>query len=316
MWNLNRVTFYKIGIVGVAPLPARLVRLTHPDRVLYAQQGLTKADLALYYAQVAERMLPHLAQRPLMLVRCPNGQGQPCFHQKHPGRGASKAIKRVPIRESKGTLDSMYVEDEDGLLALVQLGTLEIHTWGSRMADVERPDQLTFDLDPDLGLPFARVIEAALTLKARLEQLDLSCFLKTTGGKGLHVVVPIQPRADWDLAKRFCKSLAESMVRREPDKYVVDISKQKRKGKLLVDYLRNARGATAVCAYSTRAHPGAEVALPIAWEQLDANLRPGHFTLYDAAERVGSTPDPWAQFFEHPKPLSAKMLEAATSLRG
>jgi bifunctional non-homologous end joining protein LigD len=291
------------------------VRLTHPDRVLYAAQGITpavtKADLALYYARVAERMLPLLARRPLMIVRCPQGQGAQCFHQKHPGQGMSKAVKRVAIKESKGVLQSMYVDDAEGLLQLVQVGALEIHTWGVRAGDLEHPDQLTFDLDPDEGLAWSAVIEAARTLKKQLERLELACFLKTTGGKGLHVVVPIKPRADWTEVKQFCKDVAEAMARREPDKYLVTISKAKRKGKLLIDYLRNGRGATAVCAYSTRARDGAPVALPIAWDELDEHLRPAQFAVSNVPERM-SEPDPWADFAQHATALNARMLRAAS----
>ena len=301
---------------GAAPKPALpSVRLTHPDRVLYAAHGttpaITKADLALYYAQVAERMLPLLVRRPLMIVRCPQGQGAQCFHQKHPGKGMSKAVKRVAIKESKGVLQSMYVDDAEGLLQLVQVGALEIHSWGVRAGDLEHPDQLTFDLDPDEGLAWSAVIEAARTLKTRLERLELACFLKTTGGKGLHIVVPIKPRADWTAVKQFCKSVAEAMARREPDKYLVTISKAKRKGKLLIDYLRNGRGATAVCAYSTRAREGAPVALPIAWSELDGGLRPGQFTLANVPERL-SAPDPWADFAQRATELTAHMQRAAS----
>jgi len=294
------------------PLPAlRSVRLTHPDRVLYAEQGITKADLALYYAQVAERMLPQVVRRPLMIVRCPQGQGAECFHQKHPGKGMSAAIKRAKVAESKGVLESMYLEDAEGLVQLVQMGALEIHTWGSRVDDVEHPDQLTFDLDPDEGLPWAEVAAAARALKARLDQLELPTFLKTTGGKGLHLVVPIEPNVTWDVAKQFCHDVAAGMMRRQPDKYVITISKQKRKGKLLIDFFRNGRGATAVCAYSTRARDGAPVALPIAWSELNAKARPGPFSVVDVPAHIGETPDPWADFGEHRPALTARVLAAA-----
>jgi bifunctional non-homologous end joining protein LigD len=286
------------------------VRLTHPDRVLYAAQGITKADLALYYAQVAERMLPRLARRPLMIVRCPRGQGEPCFHQKHPGRGLSQSVRRVPIEEGGKKLQSMYVEDAEGLLQLVQIGALEIHAWGARVDDVERPDQLTFDLDPDEDLPWSRVVSAAHELRERLEQLELVPFLKTTGGKGLHLVVPLRPSTRWDETKQFCKQIAESLVRRHPDRYLVNISKAKRKGKVLIDYLRNGRGATAVCAYSTRARAAAPVALPIAWDDLPQRSRPD-LRVENVPARVAETEDPWADFDARRKALSARMLRAA-----
>jgi bifunctional non-homologous end joining protein LigD len=289
------------------------VRLTHPDRVLYAKQGITKADLALYYAQVAERMLPHVARRPLMVVRCPRGQGAECFYQKHPGKGMSAAIRRAPIEESEGVLESMYVEDVQGLLQLVQIGALEIHAWGCHVDDVERPDQLTFDLDPDEGLPWKEVMAAARELDARLERLGLTTFLKTTGGKGLHLVVPIEPSAGWDEVKQFCKDVAEAMVRQHPDRYLVNISKAKRRGKILIDYLRNGRGATAVCPYSTRAREGAPVALPIAWTDLTARLRPDRFRVENTPAHIARAPDPWAHFETARRPLAARLLRAAAT---
>jgi bifunctional non-homologous end joining protein LigD len=291
------------------PAPAlRSVRLTHPDRVLYPAIHATKADLALYYAQVAARMLPHVAYRPLMLVRCPDGQGNACFHQKHPTQGMSRAIKRIALAESKGTFESLYVEDAEGLVQLVQVGALEIHTWGSRVDDVERPDQITFDLDPDEGLPWPRMIEAAQLIKQRLDKLELPSFLKTTGGKGLHVVVPIKPTLDWDEVKAATKSFADSLVRGAPDKYLATISKARRKGKILIDYLRNGRGATAASAYSTRAKPDATVATPIAWHELTEALRPDQFTIADIPRRLTSVEDPWKDFGKHRPTLTQAVV--------
>jgi bifunctional non-homologous end joining protein LigD len=291
---------------GSVAVPAlRSVRLTHPERVLYPEINATKADLALYYAQVAERMLPHVAKRPLMLVRCPDGQGNPCFHQKHPTPGMSRAIKRIEIPEKKGTFETMYVEDAEGLVQLVQNGALEIHTWGSRVDDVERADQLTFDLDPDEGLPWARVIDAARMIERRLTALDLPAFLKTTGGKGLHVVVPITPSLEWDELKAVCKSFADSLVKAEPAKYLATISKAARKGKILIDYLRNGRGATAACAYSTRSRPKAPVATPIEWKELTGDLKPDQFTIHELPNRIATTKDPWRDFGKHRPKLTA-----------
>jgi bifunctional non-homologous end joining protein LigD len=279
-----------------AAVPAlRSVRLTHPDRVLYPDAGITKADVALYYALVAERMLPHVANRPLMLVRCPEGQAGQCFHQKHLSAGMGKAIKAVTISEADGDEPHTYIEDVHGLMQLVQMGVLEIHTWGSHVDDLEHPDQLTFDLDPDEGLAWTRVIEAARSIKARLTKLGLHSFLKTTGGKGLHLVVPIVPRADWDAIKQFCKNFADEMVREQPERYLAKVSKRERKGKILIDYLRNGRGATAACAYTTRARPGAPVAAPLAWDELTENLRPDQFNTRNLPTRL-SEADPWADF--------------------
>ena len=289
-----------------AAMPAlRSVRLTHPDRVLFRSIHATKADLALYYAQVAPRMLPHVANRPLMLVRCPNGQDQPCFHQKHPTPGIARSIKIIDIREKTGTFETMYVEDAEGLVELLQNGALEIHTWGSRVDDVERADQITFDLDPDEGLPWTRTIEAAQTIRSRLTALDLPCFLKTTGGKGLHIVIPITPELEWDDLKGVCRTFADSMVRREPNKYLATISKARRKGKILIDYLRNGRGATAVCAYSTRARPNAPVSTPIDWKELTPDLRPDQLTIHEVPGRVATMKDPWREFGDRRPKLTA-----------
>jgi bifunctional non-homologous end joining protein LigD len=294
-----------------AALPAlRSVRLTHPRRVLYPEIQATKADLALYYAQVAQRMLPHVARRPLMLVRCPDGEGTPCFHQKHPTPGMSRSIKVIDIPEKKGTFETMYVEDAEGLVQLVQNGALEIHTWGSRIDAVEQADQITFDLDPDEGLPWPRMVEAAQMIKVRLTALDLPCFLKTTGGKGLHVVVPITPCLEWDELKAVCKAFADSIVKAEPTKYVATISKAARKGKILIDYLRNGRGATAACAYSTRARPKAPVALPIDWKELTVSLKPDQYTIREVPQRVAALRDPWRDFAQHRPKLTAAVQRA------
>lgn len=288
------------------PEELRSVRMTHPERVLFPEIGVTKAQLALYYAQVAEFMLPHVSQRPLMLVRCPEGVGTQCFHQKHPTQGMSPLIRRAKIQESKGVFETLYVESAGGLVQLVQNGALEIHTWGSRIDDVEHPDQLTFDLDPDVGLPWPRIVETALEVKRRLEAVELPTFLKTTGGKGLHIVVPIAPELDWDQVKAVCKGFAESMVRVEPERYVATISKAARKGKVLIDYLRNGRGATAACAYSTRSRAEGTVALPIAWSELTEDLRPDQFTLQNVPARLAAQKkDPWRDFGKHRPRLTA-----------
>lgn len=283
----------------------RSVSLTHPDRVLYPALGVTKAELALYYAHVAERMLPHVVRRPLTLVRCPQGNEEQCFFQKHPGRDAGPEIARVPIAEKRGTHDYMVVEDVEGLLALVQMGALEIHTWGSRIERLEHPDQLVFDIDPDEGLAWSRVVDAAQLVRTRLAALHLPSFLKTTGGKGLHVVVPIEPLAEWDEVRRFCKAFVETLAKQEPERYLTNISKAKRHGKILLDYLRNSRGATAVAPYSTRARAQATVATPLAWEELDTKLRPEQLTVETVPARIAAQKrDPWADFFEHPGNLA------------
>jgi bifunctional non-homologous end joining protein LigD len=294
-----------------APAPSRL-SLTHPKRVLYPEQNITKLDLARYYVQVAPHMLPHVARRPLTLVRCPEGYAKGCFFQKHPGRGVPRAIGRAKVREKRSVLDYMTVDDVEGLVGLVQLGALEIHTWGSHTETIECPDQLVFDLDPDEGLPWARMIEAAQLVRARLSELGLVPFLKTTGGKGLHIVVPIAPRMPWDAAKAFSKAIVDGIVREQPRKYLATMAKDKRKGKVFLDYLRNGRGATAIAAYSTRARAGAPVSAPLAWDELTLELRPDRYTLLNMPERlVALNADPWLGFDRARRAISAAMRRDA-----
>ena len=275
------------------PAPAA-PRLTHPERVVYPELGITKQDVARYYAEVAPFLLPHAANRPLALVRCPEGRTGPSFFQKHPGRGTPDSIQRVPVRESGGVAEYMVISDAAGLAGLVQLGALEIHAWGSRASDLEHPDQVTFDLDPDPTVPWKDVVAAARALRERLEELGLESFAKTTGGKGLHVVAPLAPRASWDEVKAFARALADELVTREPERYLAKASKKERRGKIFIDYLRNTRGATAVCPYSTRAREGAPVATPVAWGEIGARLDPRRFTLLSVPRRLAKAArDPW-----------------------
>jgi bifunctional non-homologous end joining protein LigD len=271
------------------------VRLTHPGRVLYPGQGLTKLDLARYYQAVAGRLLPHLRDRPLSLVRCPSGSEGQCFYQKHLGEGFSAAVERVEIEEKDGGVEPYGVANSPAaVVALVQMGVLEIHTWGARRDRLERPDRMIFDLDPDEGLPWERVLEAARELRDRLAELGLTSFVKTTGGKGLHVVVPLRRRHGWDEVKEFSAAVAEERVRRRPDRYVATAAKEKRAGRVFIDYLRNTRGATAVAPYSTRAKPGAPVSTPLAWEELGPDLRSDRYTVANLPARLAALDrDPW-----------------------
>jgi bifunctional non-homologous end joining protein LigD len=242
-------------------------------------------------------MLPQLVDRPLSLVRCPDGQSaRKCFFQKHTSVGTPKSLGRVMIEESKGSGEYVSVEDLAGLLALVQMSVLEIHPWGAKRDNVERPDRLTIDFDPGPDVPWSRVVAAALAMRDLLGEYDLESFLKTTGGKGLHVVVPISPRRyTWDDAKRFCKHVAGQLVDQSPKLYTINMAKAARHGKIFVDYLRNDRGATAVAAYSTRARPGATVSTPLAWDELSAAIRSDHFNVNNLPARLKSLKrDPWA----------------------
>ncbi len=254
-------------------------------------------------------MLPHVTDRPLTLVRCPEGHAKECFYQKHILPGMPASILEVPIEEADGIEEYMAIDDLDGLLALVQFGTLELHVSGARAGDPTRPDRLVFDLDPDTSLAWSRVASAAEEVRGHLAELGLESWLKTTGGKGLHVVVPIQPRLEWDDIKAFCKAIADDMVRRKPHAYVATVTKSRRKGKIFIDYLRNGEGATAICAYSTRARPGAPVSTPIAWEELSAGVRSEHFTLRNLPRRLDALGrDPWQGLPECRQTISDALL--------
>jgi len=278
------------------------VRLTHANRVIYPERNITKLDLARYYADVADWVLPHVSHRPLSLVRAPAGQGGELFYQKHAGASVPAAVTRVEIDGET----HLAVEDVAGLLSLVQIGVLEIHPWGSTIAKLEQPDRVTFDLDPDEGLPWSRVTEAALETRDVLAGLGLQSFAKTTGGKGLHVVVPLTPRLGWEEVKNFTKAVADDMAARHPQRYTANQSKRARQGRIYIDYLRNARGATAVGAYSTRARPGATISTPLSWSEVEAGARPEGFTVATVPPRLGSLKsDPWAEIGKLRQSISA-----------
>ena len=277
------------------------VRLTHPEKVLYPEQGITKQDLADYYLAVADRMLPHVARRPLTLVRCPAGSEKKCFYQRHAGSGVPDELGEVPIAGFAEPY--LYIKDTAGLIALVQMGVLEIHPWGARIDRPDRPDRIVFDLDPGEGLDFAAVTAAALEVRARLEGLGLAAFAKTTGGKGMHVVVPIVRRHTWPAVKAFAKATAEAMAADAPERFLTRIAKAARKGRIFIDYLRNDPTSTAVAPYSTRARAGAPVAMPLAWDEVTPKLDPTEFTIAQARRRIARTRDPWAEIDKHASAL-------------
>ena len=286
------------------------VRLTHPDRVLYPEQGLTKRDLAEFYDGIKEWILPHIVERPLSLLRCPEGQGKECFFQKHAGTGVPEHLKPVMIAEEKARREYLFVEDERGLVSLAQMGVLEIHPWGSRVSRLEEPDRLTLDLDPGPGVGWPRVLETARRIRDLLDKLGLASFVKTTGGKGLHVVVPLAPRQTWAMLKEFSRVIALEMVRRFPREYTATLSKADRNGKIFIDYLRNSRGATAVAAYSTRARAGAPVSTPVAWSELGAGLRSDRYTIENLPRRLDTLKkDPWDGFFKLRQGISKALLK-------
>jgi bifunctional non-homologous end joining protein LigD len=270
------------------------VRLSNPDKVLYPEQGITKGELADYYVAVAERMLPHVAFRPITMVRCPMGQETKCFYQRHAGSGVSEQLKEVTVPGFEEPY--LYVEDVAGLIAMVQMGVLEIHPWGVRVERPDCADRVIFDLDPAEGLGFDAVIAAAREVRERLKALGLESFVKTTGGKGLHVVVPVEPTSAWREVKRFAKGVSAEMAADAPDKYLTKISKAEREGRIFIDYLRNDPTSTAVAPYSTRSRPGAPVAMPLRWDQLGPSLDPKDYTLETVPAKIGrQRGDPWAE---------------------
>ena len=289
------------------------VRLSNPDKILYPGSGITKRRLAEYYVEVAERLMPYLKDRPLTVVRCPDGVDKFCFFQKHITGEVPDGLAPIELDEGKKTSGRyFYATSLRGIIGLVQLGALELHVWGSRAANVETPDLMIFDVDPDAGLAWERIVEACKTMRSRLDELGLKSWLKTTGGKGLHVCVPLSKRQGWDEVKAFSKALAEDVVAREPSKYTANPLKVKRKGRVFLDYLRNGRGATAVAAWSSRARAGAPVSLPLAWSELDARLAPSDWTVESAAKRLRGK-DPWAGFSTCRQSITAAMRRAVGS---
>jgi bifunctional non-homologous end joining protein LigD len=251
------------------PVPKSAITITHPERLIFDDSPVTKGDLAAYYAAMAPAMLPFAANRPISLVRCPQGRGKQCFFQKHDAGSFGDHVRQVEIREKDGSTEPyLYVSDADGLVQCVQMGTIEFHGWGASVADVEKPDRLIFDLDPDEGLGFDDVKKAAVDLKTHLAEIGLVSFAMLSGGKGIHVVVPLTPQAEWPAVKDFADRFSRALAQAEPDRFVATMSKAKRKGKIFIDWLRNQRGSTAVLPYSARARSGAPVAVPVIWAEL------------------------------------------------
>ena len=276
---------------GAAATPSRF---TSPDRIVYPDAGITKLQVADYYRAVAAQLLPELVRRPLSVVRCPDGIGE-CFFQKHHASKLGANVRAVPIREKDGgTADYFYVDDIEGVIDLVQMGVVELHPWGAHVDDVEHPDRLIFDLDPGEGVEWKALIAAARDIRVRLSAMGLESFVRLSGGKGLHVVLPIRPGADWTQAKAFCERFADAMVEQAPDRYVATASKAKRGGVIFIDWLRNSRGATSVTSWSLRARPQAGVAVPLAWSEL-GRTRSGHdYPLPRALRRARTLRrDPW-----------------------
>jgi bifunctional non-homologous end joining protein LigD len=275
--------------------------LSNPDRVLYPKQGITKRALAEFYQHIAEWVLPHVIKRPLTLLRCPRGVQKPCFYQRHVSDSLPESIRGIHIQErgKGGNHTYLVIDDVKGLVGLVQMGVLEIHPWGCREDRLDRPDRLIFDLDPSPGIKWDHLVEGATILKDRLSEDGIESFVKTSGGKGLHVVAPLQRRATWEALKRYSRKLAMEVAKQDSSRYIATMSKEKRKGKIFIDYLRNSFGATCVTAYGTRARAGAPVSTPLRWEELAALSGPEAFTLATLPERLSALKeDPWKGFFD------------------
>lgn len=266
------------------------VEITKPNRLVF-DSGVTKLEVAKYYQLIAKRMLPYAANRILSIVRCPKGATEACFYKKHPDVNA-KGVVTVPVKGSDGVEEDYFcIKDAKGLVSEAQMGTIEFHVWGSYADDMERPDMMVFDLDPDEGMGLDKVRQGVRDLKQILDGLGLKSFLKTSGGKGYHIVVPFVPSAEWETFKTFAKGVAEVMERQWPDRYTVNMRKEKRKGKIFIDWVRNGRGATSVAPYSLRARAGARVSMPIKWSELET-VAPDGFGIEEAIKSLDK-PDPW-----------------------
>lgn len=282
------------------------VRISSPDKAMYKDPAITKQEVADYYSRAAERMLPYVSNRILSIIRCPKSISEECFYKKHPGPGA-KGVIDMPVEGKDGeTKNYFYIDNAFGLISEVQMGTLEFHTWGSCVSQLELPDMMVFDLDPGEGLGLDRIREGVRDLKRMLDELSLISYLKTSGGKGYHIVIPLQPSVGWDAFSEFAKRIAEVMEQRWPDRYTSNIRKEKRKGKIFIDWIRNSRGATSIAPYSLRARIGAPVSMPISWGDLD-NVPPDAINLQNALEKIVQE-DPWKDFFKIKQRIKGEKL--------
>src|SRR5688500_3890948 len=302
------------GEPGQPPPHKTQIKITHPDRLIWPSLKISKGDLARYYAEIAEWMLPHVANRPLSLVRCPDGAEAKCFYQRHLGMGASPGdLKEVErLRSSQGKY--LYLDSTSGILSAVQNGAVEFHTWGASVPDIKHPDRITMDLDPGPDIEWSDLVRGTQLTRTLLEKLGLKCFLKTTGGKGLHVVAPIERKLEWDRVKEFTRLVAEFLVRAEPEPFTAKISKGKRTGKIFVDYLRNSETASAVSAYSARARKDAGVSTPLEWVELGRGDIRNRFTVLTVPKRLAElTLDPWAEYASTRQSITEAMWKALGS---
>lgn len=285
------------------------IRLSHPDRILYREQGITKRELAGYLDSVAERMLRYCGGRLISLVRCPKGRSKKCFFQRHADSSFPDDLHRIEVPGKNGKEEYLYLTGKRGLIAAAQLGVLEFHIWGSRADDAERPDRIVFDLDPGPSVTFNAVKAAAKEIRDALEELDLSSFPLLTGGKGIHVVAPILRLNDWPTVQDFTRSLAERLADQQPDRYTATMSKEKHGGRIFIDYLRNSRGASAIAPYSPRARRNAPVAWPVSWKELNDVAAANVVTIENAGDKLRAQ-DPWSDYGALRQGLKAASLRA------
>jgi bifunctional non-homologous end joining protein LigD len=274
------------------------IKLTHPNKIIYPEDHISKEEFALYYASIEKWILPYITNRPLTVVRCPQDYHH-CFYQKHINVTTPPQLKGIVIKEKEKKAEYIYIDDSAGLFALVQMGCLELHPWGSTIKKVDHPDIIIFDLDPAPDVPWKNIVSTAFAVKKYLAELKLQSFVKTTGGKGLHIVIPIKPEFTWTEIKNYAHAFVDLMVSEYPNKYIDTMAKAKRKGKIFIDYLRNVRGATAIAPYSTRARAHAPIATPIHWDELSNHFKDTFFTLKTLPKRLQNLQvDPWQDFFK------------------
>jgi bifunctional non-homologous end joining protein LigD len=262
------------------------ITITHPERVISEAGHVTKGELAEYHAAIAPYMLPRLLRHPISLLRCPSGIGNQCFYQRNPGRGLGPDVRPFKFRHNGKSYEYLHIDDEKGLMEIIQMGTIEIHPWGASVDDIDHPDRLVFDLDPAPDVPVEALKLAAQDLRRRLRSKGLESMLKCTGGKGLHVTVPLAEKDAWAAVKAFASALADEMVAAAPSAYIATMAKAKRNGKIFIDFFRNDYTATAIADFSVRARPGAPVALPLSWKELDGLESPSQFTMKDVLARL------------------------------
>jgi bifunctional non-homologous end joining protein LigD len=293
----------------MAPRSASDVRITHPERIVFPDTTITKGDVAAYYASIIDWLLPEIAARPLSIIRCPDGAGATCFFQKHHADKLGAHVGSILLKEKTGSDRYLYVDDPRGVLELVQMSTIEFHPWGSRIDEPEKPDRLVFDLDPAPGIGWNDLVAAARDVRARVRAHGLESFPRLTGGKGLHVVVPIRRVALWDEAKAFCERIANEMAAAKPERYLAHANKAAREGRIFIDWLRNARGATSVASFSLRARAGAPVAMPVRWEELARLGGANAFDLASALKRVKAMRrHPWGDFAKTKQALPRRQM--------